>query len=249
MKGNRLIYSDGQDAPELFSGAFFIWVANRSSLTGNSDETGKKDEPMKDNLETTVSSRNRARVHWIAKTGILTAVAVLLMYLEMTLPLMPTFLKFDFSEIAVLLATFSMGPLTGILIELLKNLIHYPFTSSNGVGELANFLVGTAFVGTAGLIYRLMKNRLGAAISMISGTLAMTLAACLTNYYITLPFYFNFIPLEGIIKAAQSVGNTMVTDMRSLLLYVFVPFNLFKGAVVSLIVGLIYKRISPLLHR
>ena len=194
-------------------------------------------------------NKNRARVHWIAKTGILTAIAAILMILEMNLPLMPAFLKFDFSEIAVLLATFSMGPLTGILVELRKTRIHYPFTTPSGVGELANFLVGASFVGTAGLIYRLKKTRRGAALGMVAGTLAMTAAACLVNYYITLPFYFKFIPLEQIVAACQAVGNVLVTDIRTLLVYVFVPFNLFKGLVISLLVSLIYKRISPLLHR
>lgn len=206
---------------------------------------------MTGNTEIRSNSQNRARIHWIAKTGILTAVAVLLMYLEMNLPLIPWFLKFDFSEIAVLLATFSMGPLTGILIELLKNLMHYPVSSTGGVGELANFLVGATFVGTAGLIYKFMKNRVGATIGMISATLTMTAVACVVNYFITLPFYFSVFhySMEKIAEDSQAVGNSLVTDMRSLLLYVFVPFNLFKGFVISLIVGLIYKRVSPLLHR
>ena len=192
---------------------------------------------------------NRSKVRWIAKTGILAGIAVVLMYLEFNIPLMPAFLKFDFSEIAVLLATFSMGPLTGILIELLKNLIHYPFTSSNGVGELANFLVGSAFVGIAGLLYRHYKTRAGAIISMAGGTVAMTLAACLVNYFIVLPFYFNFFPLEAIIAMCRQVGNTGVKDLWTLILYVFVPFNILKGIVISLIVALIYKRLSPILHR
>jgi riboflavin transporter len=191
----------------------------------------------------------RSRVRWITKTGILAAIAVVLMYLEFSLPLMPPFLKFDFSEIAVLMAAFTMGPLTGIIVELIKNLIHYPFTQSNGVGELANFLVGSAFVGTAGIIYHYVKTRLGAAISMAGGTVAMTLVACLVNYFVVLPFYFNFFPLDKIIELCQMVGNTKVVDMTSLIVYVFIPFNLFKGLVISLIVGLLYKRISPILHR
>jgi len=194
---------------------------------------------------------SRAKAHWIAKAGILTAVAVVLMYFEMTLPLMPTFLKFDFSEIAVLLASFSMGPLTGILVELLKNLFHLPSTATGGVGELANFVVGSTFVGIAGIIYRRNKSKSGAFIAMAAGTLAMTLLASVINYFVMIPFYVSVMgfPLEQIIAMTQKVGNTWVTSLETLIVFVFVPFNLFKGIVVSLIVALIYKRVSPILHR
>lgn len=196
-------------------------------------------------------NKNRARVHWIAKTGILAAVAIALMYIEMILPFMPTFLKFDFSEIAVLLAAFSMGPLTAILIELIKNLAHLPTSQTMYVGELANFIVGSLFTGTAGLIYKMHKSRRGAILGMAGGTIAMTAGASLINYFFMIPFYISAMgfPLEGIIGAAQGVGNTLVTDLRTLIIWVFIPFNLFKGIVVSLIVALIYKRVSPLLHK
>jgi len=56
-------------------------------------------------------------------------------------------------------------------------------------------------------------------------------------------------PLPAIIEATQKVGNTLVTSLETLILFVFVPFNLFKGLIVSLIVAIIYKRVSPILHR
>lgn len=196
-------------------------------------------------------NKNRARALWIAKTGILSAVAIVLMYLEFSVPLMPGFLKFDFSGIAVLLATFSMGPLTGILVELIKNLAHLPASGTMYVGELANFIVGSLFVGTAGLIYRLHKSRRNAYIGMAAGTLVMTIGASFINYFIMVPFYLSVMgfTMEAIVNMSQVAGNTMVTDLRSLIIWVFVPFNLVKGAVISVLVGLIYKRVSPLLHR
>lgn len=194
--------------------------------------------------------RSRLRVRWVAKTGILTAVATVLMYLEMSLPLMPVFLKFDFSDTVVLLAAFSMGPLTGVLVQLLKNMLHLPVTMTGGVGELANFLIGASFVGTAGLIYKLKKDRAGAFLGMAIGTLAMTLFASLLNYFFMLPFYIQVMefPLPAIIDMTRAAGNRFVTDMETLIYFVFVPFNLFKGIVVSLIVAVIYKRVSRLLH-
>jgi len=194
-------------------------------------------------------SRNTAR--FVAKAGILAAIAILLMYLELALPLMPSFLKFDFSEIAVLLAAFAMGPMSAILIELVKNLAHLASSATSGVGELANFIIGSFFVGTAGFFYKYRKNRKGAFIGMFAGTLVMTAAACLINYFFMIPFYVSVMgfPLQAIIGMTQSVGNTLVTNLETLILFVFVPFNLFKGFVVSVIVALIYKRVSPLLHR
>jgi riboflavin transporter FmnP len=206
---------------------------------------------MTEKLEMTPINKQRARIHWIAKTGILSAVAIVLMILELSLPLMPVFLKFDFSEIAVLLAAFAMGPLTAVLVELIKNLAHLPFSQTSFVGELANFVVGSVFTATAGLIYRWQKTRKGAYLGMGIGILVMTAAASLINYYFMIPFYINVvgIPMDVIVGLSQAAGNKLVTDLKSLIVWVFVPFNLFKGIVVSLIVGLIYKRISRLLHR
>jgi riboflavin transporter FmnP len=201
----------------------------------------------------TSNAANRQRIHWIARAGMLTAVAVVLQYLEVPIVFMPDFLKFDFSEVAVLLGAFSMGPVTAIMIELIKNLIHVAYKSSatGGVGELANFLIGSLFVGTAGLIYRWNKTRRGAFLAMAIGTLVMTAGACLINYFFMLPFYINVMhfPLEALIGMTQKVGNKLVVDLKTMIFYVFVPFNLFKGIVVSLLVSLLYKRLSPLLHR
>ncbi len=188
---------------------------------------------------------------WVAKTGVLSAVAIALMYLEFSLPLVPVFLKFDFSEMPALLAAFAMGPLTGIAVELVKNLAHLPASHTMMVGELANFIIGSSFVGIAGLIYRYKKTRKGAVISMAAGTVAMTVSGVLFNYFISIPFYGSAMgfTLDKIVDSARLAGNTLVQDLPTLILWVFVPFNLFKGVVVSLIVWLIYKKLSPLLHR
>jgi riboflavin transporter FmnP len=196
-------------------------------------------------------TQNRKTTRWIAKTGVLAAVAIVLMYIEFVIPLMPAFLKFDFSEVAVLLAAFSLGPATAVLIELIKNLAHLPTSQTMYVGELANFIIGSLFVGTAGLVYQYRKTRKQAILALAAGILVMTLSASLINYFFMLPFYINVMefPLEVIIDMTNKAGNTLVTDLKTMILYVFVPFNLFKGIVVSLVVGVLYKRLSPLLHR
>lgn len=193
----------------------------------------------------------KQKTNWIAKTGIMAAAAIILMILEFPLPLMPGFLKFDVSEVPVLLAAFALGPWSAVIIEFIKNLVHYPLSASFGVGEIANFIVGCAFAVPAGILYRLHRNKKTAIISMVAGTLSMTLVGCLMNYFIMIPFYviaMNF-SMEKIVNLTNAVGNALVKDLPTLIVFVFAPFNLFKGAVVSFIVALIYKRISPLLHK
>lgn len=194
---------------------------------------------------------SRQRSNWIAKTGILSAAAIILMFIEFPLPLMPGFLKFDISEVPVLLAAFSLGPWSAVIIELIKNLAHYPFSGTMGVGEIANFVVGCSFVVPAGVIYRMHRNKKAAVLSMAVGTFTMTAVGCLANYFVMIPFYIAVfhLPLEAIIGMTNQVGNLLVKDFTSLIVFVFAPFNLFKGAVISIIVTLIYKRLSPLMHK
>ena len=192
----------------------------------------------------------RIMIRRIAACAILTAMAVLLMYLEVPLPFMPAFLKFDFAELPVLIGTFALGPVWAIVIELLKNLIHLPVTQTMGIGELSNFITGVIYVGTAGLIYRKFRTRKGAAVSMIISTLVLALVAIPVNAFITLPLYGSVMgfPLEAIIGMSAG-ANPLVKDKISLLLAVFVPFNLFKGIVVGTITFFVYKPISKLINR
>lgn len=186
----------------------------------------------------------------IAACAILTAMAVLLMYLEFPLPFMPAFLKFDFSELPVLIGTFALGPVWGVIIELLKNLIHLPVTQTMGIGELSNFIAGVVYVGTSGLIYRKLRTKKGAAISMAIATLVFAAASIPINAFITLPLYGSAMgfPLEAIIGMSAEV-NPLVKSKLSLLLAVFVPFNLFKGIFVSFWTFFVYKPISKLINK
>ena len=186
----------------------------------------------------------------LAVCAILTSMAVTLMYFEFPLPFMPPFLKFDFSELPVLFGTFALGPLWGIIIELLKNLIHLPATATMGIGEFSNFITGSIFVGTAGLIYRKMRNRPGVALSVVVGTIALAIIAVPVNAFITLPLYASAMGFstEAIIGMCTSV-NPLVKDKLSLLLAVFVPFNLIKGFGVGLWAFLIYLPLKNFINK
>lgn len=192
----------------------------------------------------------KERTNWIAKSGILAGVAIVLMYLEIPLPLMPVFLKFDLSEIPILLAAFALGPFSAIIIELIKNLAHLPFTATAGVGELANFIIGCMFTVPAAIIYKRNKKKSSAILGMGVGTVIMTLTASAINYHIMIPFFIKVmgLPLEAIVSMTHEAGNKLVLDLKTLIVFVFVPFNIFKGIVISVIVALIYKPLSRLLH-
>ena len=195
-------------------------------------------------------SRRKAMIRRITVTAILTAMAFILMYLEVPLPFMPPFLKFDFSEIPVLVGAFALGPVWGIVIELFKNLIHLPFTATAGIGELSNFVTGSIFVGFSGLVYLKLHTRKGAAAAMAVGTLTLAVIAVPINAFITLPLYgsvMNF-STEAIVGMSAKV-NPLIKDKMTLLFFAFVPFNLFKGIVVSAITFFVYKPVSKLIHR
>lgn len=189
------------------------------------------------------------RTLFITKVGILAALATGLMFIETPVPFTPGFLKLDVSEVPVLLGTFALGPIAGILIELVKNLVHVAMGSmTGGVGELANFLVGCAFLIPAGILYRRHKSRKSAVVALAAGSFAMIVTAGLLNLFVMLPLYAKFMPVEAII-AMGSIINPMITDYGTLVLLGITPFNIVKCVVLSILTLLIYKRVSPLLHR
>ncbi len=176
------------------------------------------------------------------------AVSLLLMMLDFSLPIAPSFIKLDLSDLPALVLSFAFGPLSGVLTELIKNLLHLLMTTTGGVGELSNFLLGSAFVFPAGLIYRKRKGRKSALLAMLTGSLCFSVVGIFSNYFIMFPFYTKVmgIPMEAIIGMCQKILPFVDNQWKVILLSV-TPFNLFKGVLVSLVTFLIYKRLSPIL--
>ncbi|MDO4623299.1 MAG: ECF transporter S component [Eubacteriales bacterium] len=195
----------------------------------------------------TNADKQKNLVRFIAVTGILSAAAFILQLIEFPVPmLMPTFIKFDFSDLPALLGAFAVGPLSGILIELIKNLIHSLVSGSFAVGELSNFLLGAVFTGTAGLIYKLNRNKKGALIASLAGALAMGIMSLPFNYFIVYPVYYNFMPQEVIVNAYQAIIPSMDSILKCLICF-NVPFTICKGLINALICFVIYKPLSPIL--
>lgn len=189
-------------------------------------------------------------VKTMTKVAILGVIAFVFMLLDFPLWFTPPFLKFDISDLPSLIGAFALGPMAGVLVQLIKNLLKIFVAGTNTavVGEIANFVVGSVFAYSAGLIYYREKTFRNAVIGLIVGTLAMTVAIAIANYYVMIPFYSKAygLPLEKIIAMTTAV-NRYVVDLKSLIIYAVIPFNLFKGLVTSLLTVALYKRISPII--
>ena len=190
------------------------------------------------------TTKTRFSVGVMTRVAILAAAASILFLIQ--IPIV-AFYKLDLSNIPVLLGAFSMGPIPGMMILALKSLIGLLSSSSAGIGELADFIMGTALVLPAALIYQQNKTRKSAIIGMAIGTLCMVVAGVLANKYIMLPFYMGafHMDMDGILRFANVAG---VDSEWKLLLMITGPFNLLKGVVLSIVAGLIYKPLSPILH-
>lgn len=192
----------------------------------------------------TGKTQTRLSAATMARIAILAAAASILFLIE--IPIV-AFYKLDLSNIPVLLGAFSMGPVPGVIILALKSAIGLLHSSSAGVGELADFVMGAALIVPAAVFYHRNKSRKNAMIGMAIGTVCMVVAGVLMNKWVMLPFYMGafHMDMDGIIKAA---GVTGVDSEWKLLLLVTGPFNLLKGVVLSIVTALIYKPLSPILH-
>lgn len=178
--------------------------------------------------------------------GMLSAVALVLQYIEFPIPIMPSFIKVDLSDLPAVVGAFAYGPLAGILIEFVKNLIHSAVSQSFTVGELSNFILGASFVGIAGLIYMKKKSKKTALIGGLVGAVAMGIISIPSNYYVVYPFYYNFLPEEVVLGMYQAILPSMKSIFQCLLVF-NLPFTVIKGLINVLITMLIYKPLSRIL--
>ena len=189
--------------------------------------------------------------HYITYTAVLSAVAGVLMLFEIPLFFAPSFYKLDLSELPVLICTFYLGPVAGVVSELLKVALKLILkgTTTAFVGDFANFAVGCSFVLPASVFYHSRPSRQRAVLGLVVGTLVMTVFGSAFNAVYLLPKFSALfgMPLDAIVAMGTKV-NRAITSVPTLVLFAVVPFNLLKGVVVSLLTMLLYKRISPLLH-
>jgi riboflavin transporter FmnP len=193
-----------------------------------------------------MSNRHRFSVRTLTSIAVLSAVSFILAFLEFPVPLSPSFARMDVSDFPALIGAFAFGPAAGVMIELIKNLLGLMSSATGGVGELANFLMGSSFVWTAGFIYKRHKTKKGALAAGIIGSITMGITAMMTNYFILLPLFEQFMPVDQLITSFSEFIPFIKTRF-DVVLYNAFPFNVLKGLAITMLAMLTYKRLSPVL--
>ena len=192
-------------------------------------------------------SQTKTKTRLLAGCGMLAAASIALQYLEIPIPIIPSFIKLDFSDLPALIGAFAYGPVAGIIIELVKNLIHMAVSQSGYIGELSNFMLGAVFTFVAGMVYKKYSSRTGALIGGIIGALCMAAISFPSNLFIVYPFYYNFMDKAAVLGMYQAILPSVKSIEQALLIF-NVPFTLVKGLLCVGISMLIYKPLSSILH-
>lgn len=187
------------------------------------------------------------KIRLITVVAIMSALSAVLMFIEVSLPIIPSFIKLDISELPALITSFAFGPVYGVLVCLLKNLIHLPFTTTFCVGELSNFIHGAVFVLVAGLFYKYRHNRKFAFIGAVAGDFAMAAMSFFINFFLVYPIYMKLLlPEEAILGMYQAILPSVDSLWKAILIF-NVPFTFVKGLLSVGITFAVYPKLSPLM--
>ncbi|WP_243290097.1 ECF transporter S component [Bacillus sp. FJAT-47783] len=178
--------------------------------------------------------------------GVLSSISFILMVLNFPLPGLPPYLKVDFSDIPAIIALIMFGPVAGIIVEAIKNILHF-FIQSSATGvpidQAANFIAGVFLIIPFSFIFKKMRSLKGAVIGLVVGTIFMTVGMALLNYFVILPAYTYFL----------NMPQMQSHDVKLLIITGILPFNLIKGLLVTTLFYFLYhKLIRPMeykLHR
>ena len=193
-------------------------------------------------VETGGVRRGKLSARKLSMIGMLAAVSTVLAFIDFSLPFFPPFLKFDLSDLPVLLSAFMFGPVSGVFVTLVKNVIGLFSTSTAGVGELSNFLISAALSLGAGLVYRGHKSKRQALIGTVAGVLAMVVVSGFSNYFLVIPAYSKVMPIDAIVAMCHEI-NPSINGILGYVILAAMPFTLLKGAVCGGITFLVYKKL------
>lgn len=170
--------------------------------------------------------------------SMLSAISFLLMFIKVPIPFLPPYLTLDVSDVPALLATFTMGPIAGIIVEFIKNLLNFFVNMSDPIGPLANFLAATSFLMTAYYFTKNKNNKTSLIIGLSIATIVMTIVLSILNYFVLLPLYGTIMNLTNVVE-----------NLKIIIVSGIIPFNIIKGIVVSILFILLYRRLKNLLPR
>lgn len=200
-------------------------------------------------MDSTIKNNRAFSTSTLVKVSILAAIGYILMFIAIPIPaLFPDFLKIDISDLPVLLGGISLGPGAGIWIAFLKNLLQFitGFSTTGGIGELANFIIGASFVWICSIIYSKKNNIKGIIIGLLLGIITMTLVGCIANYILILPFYSTIMPIDAVINMGSKI-NPLINDKITFILWIIAPFNFIKSSLISLATLIMYKKTEKIL--
>lgn len=174
--------------------------------------------------------------------GMLSSISFVLMLFNFPLPVLPSFLKIDFSDVPALIAAVTMGPIAGILVALFKNVLYWMFSGSPTgvpVGEMANLATSILFIIPVYLIYRKVSTSKGLVIGLSAGVFAMAIGMSVLNYAVFLPMYTYFLNYPA------ETGDAL---FKSIVLGIL-PFNLIKGVLLSAVIIVLFKTMKTWLDK
>lgn len=188
----------------------------------------------------------------LVKVGILSAIGYILMFISIPIPaLFPGFLKIDISDLTALLGGMALGPVAGLTIAFIKNLLQVVtgMSTTGGVGEFANFLIGGAFVFTVSIMYKHKKELSTVIKSLVLGVVIMTIAGCLANYFIILPAYEMVGWSTEVVVSMGAAINPAINDKMSFIIWMIAPFNVLKAVIMGLLTVPLYKKTEKVLNK
>ena len=200
-------------------------------------------------MQGTIKKNKSISVKTLAKIGILAAVAYILMFISVPLPIFPSFLKLDVSDIPAIFGGMAMGPLAGFIIALIKNLLQIGVSFTGGVGEIANAIIGGTYVVIISCVYKKRSNLKGVLIGSLLGIIGMTAMGCLANYFVVTPIYGQvFGSLDAIIAMGSAI-NPRIHDLFTFVIWVYAPFNIIKASIMTICILPLYKKMNKLLKK
>ena len=200
-------------------------------------------------MEKTITTQKKTSVQSVrtlTMIAVLSAISFILAFFEFPVPLSPSFARLDLSDLPALIGAFAYGPASGVLIELVKNVLQLFTSATGGIGELANFIMGSSFAAAAGLIYRSHKTKKTAMLACLAASIVMGIMAPVVYYFLLLPAFEPFMPLDQLITSFEEFIPFIKTKLDVVLFNAF-PFNLLKGIGISIVTMLLYKRLTPIL--
>lgn len=201
-------------------------------------------------MQGVVKKGNRIQTKTLVKVAVLSAIAYILMFISVPIPgVFPDFLKIDVSDLPGIFGGMAMGPWAGFTIILIKNMLQLvTATFTGGIGEIANTVIGGTYVLVICYAYQKRSDIKGVITGAIIGTIAMTIVGCVINYYVMTPLYGQMMGLDAIIAMGTAI-NPKIHDLFTFVVWVYAPFNILKGTLLSLATLPLFKKMSKLLKK